>query len=168
MTMAEATTTQIHRIEIKAPPERVWEAITTPEWAERYGYQAPVTYDLRPGGAFRGFPSAQMVPDGAPSGVDADAILEGEVLEVDPPRRLVQTWHALWSPELAAEPTTRLTYELEPGADGVTTLTITHEAEGAPSHAAQVSGEVENAGGGWPEILRDLKRLLEDEAPTPA
>jgi uncharacterized protein YndB with AHSA1/START domain len=151
--------TQVYRVFIKATPEAIWEAITAPEWTQRYGYQAPVEYDLRPGGAFRGLPSEAMVAYGAP-----EVILDGEVVEADAPRRLVQTWRVLWDPELEAEGFTRLTWEIEAGDAGIATLTVTHELEGAPKVAAQVAGQVPEAGGGWSWILSDLKTLLETGA----
>ncbi len=86
------------------------------------------------------------------------------MLEVDPPHRLVQTWRMLFSPELTAEALTRLTWEIEEGADGVCTLTITHDLAGAPVHAAVVTGQDPQAGGGWPGVLDDLKLLLETGA----
>ena len=88
-------------------------------------------------------------------------IVDGEVIESDPPRKLVQTWRALWEPEMMAEGFTRLTWEIEAGQGGVTTLTLTHELDGAPRVAAQAAGKVKDAGGGWSFILSDLKTLLE-------
>jgi uncharacterized protein YndB with AHSA1/START domain len=153
-TETKTKTVHVNRVYIKAPPEAVWEAITKPEWTEKYGYQAPVEYDLRPGGTFRALPSEAMkAHDGTP-----DVLIEGEVIEVDPPRKLVQTWRALWEP---VEGVTRLTWELREHDGGVTVLTVTHELDGAPNTAAMVAGEIENAGGGWSEILSDLKTLLE-------
>ena len=72
---------------------------------------------------------------------------------------------ALWEPETLAEGFRRLTWEIEPGQGGVTTLTLTHELEGAPRTAAQVSGQIKEAGGGWSFILSDLKTLLETGKP---
>jgi uncharacterized protein YndB with AHSA1/START domain len=162
-TMTETSvTTQVYQVFIKATPEAIWEAITSPEWTRRYGYQAPVEYDLRPGGAFRGLPSDAMTAYGAP-----EVILDGEVVEADPPRRLVQTWRPLWDPEMTAEGFTRLTWEIDAGDGGVTKLTVTHELEGAPKTAVQVAGEIPDAGGGWSWILSDLKTLLETGAPLP-
>jgi uncharacterized protein YndB with AHSA1/START domain len=151
-----AATTQVYAVYIRATPEQIWTAITDPEWNRRYGYGAPAEYDLRPGGAYRGLPSEAMAGPGTP-----DVIIEGEVLESDPPRRLVQTWHALWSPELQAEPPTRLTWEIEPAFGDTTRLTITHELRGAPTHALQVAGRIPETGGGWAWIVSDLKTLLE-------
>ncbi|HSV65013.1 MAG TPA: SRPBCC domain-containing protein [Mycobacteriales bacterium] len=149
-------TVQVYRVYIRATPEAIWEAITTPEWTQRYGYGSPVEYELRPGGAYRGLATAEMKAMGG-----EDVVVDGEVLEADPPRRLVQTWRARW----LGEGFTRLTWEIEEGDSGVTTLTVTHDVDGAPSTAAQVAGTVPNAGGGWSYILSDLKTLLETGRP---
>jgi uncharacterized protein YndB with AHSA1/START domain len=90
-----------------------------------------------------------------------DVVVDGEVIESDPPRRLVQTWRALWDPAMAAEGAKRLIWEIAPGPGGVCSLTLTHELEGAPKTAEQVSGEIPQAGGGWAYVLSDLKTLLE-------
>jgi uncharacterized protein YndB with AHSA1/START domain len=95
----------------------------------------------------------------------ADVIIEGEILETDLPRRLVQTWNPLFDPQITAEPPTRLTWEAEAGEDGVTKLTVTHELDDAPMTATLVSGGVRNAGGGWAYVLSDLKTLLETRTP---
>jgi uncharacterized protein YndB with AHSA1/START domain len=155
--MAEtSTTTRVFQVYIKAPPERIWDAITQSEWTQRYGYGGEVEIDLRPGGAFKAFASEAMKAHGGP-----DVVVDGEVLEADPPRRLVQTWHPVWDPETAAEPPTRLTYEIEPGPGDVTRLTVVHELADAPLVAAMVTGQVEGAGGGWAYVLSDIKTLLE-------
>lgn len=151
-TTDESTTTQVNRVYIRATPEAIWDAITKPEWTERYGYGGRVEIDLRPGGRYRAVASAEMVAAGMP-----EVPVEGEVIEADPPRKLVQTWSANWNDEAP----TRLTYEIEAGESGVTKLTVTHDLDGAPETAAMVGGEVEGAGGGWSEVLSDLKTLLE-------
>jgi uncharacterized protein YndB with AHSA1/START domain len=148
-------TTQVHRVFINATPEAIWAAITTPEWTERYGYRARTEYDLRPGGRYQVFP-----PQGMSEMDPTEAIIEGEVLESDPPRKLVQTMRMLFDAETTAEPLTRLTWEIEEEM-GVSRLTITHELVDAPVHAALVAGDVPDAGGGWPYVLSDLKTLLE-------
>jgi uncharacterized protein YndB with AHSA1/START domain len=159
-TMTETgVTTQVYRVFIKATPEAIWDAITNPEFNQRYGYRGRSDYDLRPGGAFRAVATPEMVELGMP-----EQLLDGEVVEADPPRRLVQTWRVLWDPAMTAEGFTRLTWEIEPGDAGITTLTVTHELEGAPKVATQVSGQVPEAGGGWSWILSDLKTLLETGA----
>jgi uncharacterized protein YndB with AHSA1/START domain len=158
-TMTEPTTTQVYRVYIRTTPERVWDAITKPEWTERYGYQAVADFDLRVGGRAHAKPGAAMrafehVPD---------VIIDGEFLEVDPPRKLVQTWRMLMDPDMAAEGFSRLTHEIQPIDGGVVKLTVTHELEGLPKLAHVVAGaaESEGAGGGWAWVLSDLKTLLE-------
>jgi uncharacterized protein YndB with AHSA1/START domain len=161
-TAQTSVTTQVHRVYIKATPEAIWDAITEPEWTERYGYGGRGEYDLRPGGTYRGFTTDAMRSVGAP-----DVAVEGEVIETDPPRRLVLSWHFLMDPELAAEGSTRLTYQIEPREGGVTRLTVIHDLEGAPRLALLLSGgmEDEGAGGGWSWVLSDLKSLLETGEP---
>ena len=150
------TAAQVFRVHLKAAPEAVWEAVTSPGWTARYGYRTPSEYDLRPGGTFRSLATAGMRAMGMP-----EVIAEGEVLEADPPRRLVQTWRMLLEPRQAAEPFTRITWEIEPLAGATSRLTMIHELDGAPIHASLVSGERVEGGGGWPYILSDLKSLLE-------
>jgi uncharacterized protein YndB with AHSA1/START domain len=156
------TTTQVYRVYIKATPEAIWDAITKPEWTERYGYAARVDFDLRPGGAYRAYPGEEMAKyEGVP-----DVVVDGEVIEADPPRRLVQTWRMLMDADLQAEGFTRLTHEIEPSEGGVTKLTVIHELEDAPKLAALLAGENEaqGAGGGWSWVLSGLKTLLETGA----
>ena len=97
----------------------------------------------------------------------AGPIIDGEVIESDPPRRFVQTWRMLMDDGLKAEGFTRLTYDLvETG--GVTRLTVTHDLTGAPNLAVLTSGAADDqpgaGGGGWPWVLSDLKSLLETGA----
>ena len=161
----EDRTVQMYRVYIKAPAEKIWDAITRPEWTIRYGYAMLVDYELRPGGAFRARANEGMkaVP-GIP-----DVVSDGEVLELDPPRKLVQTWRMTMSPELAGEAYTHLTWELDPVRGGVTRLTVTHDVTGAPVWAAVLAGQAEGqgAGGGWNEVLSGLKTLLETGEPLP-
>ena len=148
--------TQTYQVYIKATAQAIWDGLTTAERTKAYGYRCPVAYDLAPGGAFRTFPTDEMRAMGS-----ADTIIEGEVLEVDAPRRLVQTWHARFDETTSAEAVTRLSLELEDTSEGVVKLTLTHELDGAPVTAALVSGAMPNTGGGWSFVLSDLKTLLE-------
>ncbi len=161
-TTQAGTTTQVYRVYIKATPETVWDAITKPEWSEKFGYGGRVEYDLRPGGAYRAHASAEFLAHGSP-----EVVVDGEVLEADPPRRLVQTWRMLMDPEMKAQGFTRLTYEIEPIEGSATKLTVIHDLEGAPSLYALLGGEMEaqGAGGGWSWVLSDLKSLLETGEP---
>jgi uncharacterized protein YndB with AHSA1/START domain len=154
----DVTTTQVYRVYIKATPEAIWDAITKPEWSQRYGYGGTVDFDLRPGGEFRAYTSPEMRAMGAP-----DLAIDGEVLEADPPNRLVVSWRMVMDADLAAEGYTRLTYEIEAMGDGTTKLTLIHDVAGAPKLATLLSGglEREGAGGGWSWVLSDLKTLLE-------
>ncbi len=151
---------QTHCVYIQATPEAIWDAITKSEWTEQYGYRGRVDYELRAGGAYRAYATEDMRAMGAP-----DVIIEGEILEADLPRKLVQTWNPLFDPQTTAEQVTRLTWEAEEAEGGVTKLTLTHELDGAPTTAALVGGAIPNTGGGWPYVLSDLKTLLETGKP---
>ena len=156
---ATAVTTQVYRVYIAASPERIWEAITSPEWNGRYGYHLPSEYDLRPGGGYRVTASTEMREMGMP-----EVILEGEVVECEPPFKLVQTWHPHFTPEQSAEPATTLTYEIHPESDALTRLTIIHDVTGAPLVGEMITGAggpIAEGGGGWSWVLSDLKTLLE-------
>jgi uncharacterized protein YndB with AHSA1/START domain len=165
-TSETAVITQVYRVYIKATPQAIWDAITKPEWAARYGYGGTCDYDLRPGGAFRVFPSDDMRKASKEMGFPCpDVIVDGEVIEAEPPRKLVQTWRMLMDQEAAAEGFTRLTYEIEEIQGSGTKLTVTHELGNATKLAGMVGGALEEAGdaggGGWSWILSDLKSLLE-------
>jgi uncharacterized protein YndB with AHSA1/START domain len=166
-TVANVATTQVYRVYIRASQQAVWDAITRPEWTERYGYGGRSEYELRPGGAFRALAGAAMKAGGEAMGRPVpDVVVDGEVIEADPPRRLVQRWRMLMDEAMAAEGFTRLTYELDDAGGGVTRLTVVHELAGAPQLAVLLSGgmEEEGAGGGWAWVLSDLKSLLETGA----
>src|SRR5262249_15591044 len=125
-----------------------WEAITKPEFTALYFYGSRVETN-----GTVGTPIRHHAPDGVYLWSD-DVILES-----DPPRRLVQTWRGLYDPELAAEPASRVTWEIEPQPGGVTKLTVVHdELDFASKTAAHV-------GGGWMFILSGLKTLLETGSP---
>jgi len=153
-----ATTTQVFRVYIRSTAEKIWEAITSPEWNQQYGYHCPAEYELRAGGAYRALTTDQMREMGLP-----EVGVEGEVLEVDPPHRLVQTWRFNFSPEAIAEGFTTVTWEIHPESDGLCRLTVSHDVTDAPlmAHDTRGDGELGEGGGGWPFILSDLKSLLE-------
>jgi uncharacterized protein YndB with AHSA1/START domain len=149
--------TQVQEIYIKASPEALWDAITKPEWTAKYGYQGRVEYDLRKGGTFRVFATPQMAALGLPS-----VIIDGEVLQCEPPHRLVQTYRFLFSAEMKAEGFTHVTWEIARAAQGFSRLTITHDVQGAPIMAGMVASKFSEQGtGGWSWISSDLKSLLE-------
>ena len=161
MTTADAF--QIYAVYIKATPEAIWDAITKPEWSQQYGYGGLVDYDLRAGGAFRSRADDAMKEyPGVP-----DVIVDGEVIESDPPKKLVQTWRMLMDAD-NVEGFTTLTYEIVPSSrPGVAKLTVTHDLTNAPGLAEMVAGkrESEGAGGGWNEVLSGMKTLLETGQP---
>jgi uncharacterized protein YndB with AHSA1/START domain len=132
---------KVFEIYIKTTPERLWEAITDPEMRAKYSFGVEVNSDWTPGSSYK-----SSVPA---AGID---IAEGENLEVDPPRRLVQSFNALWSDDVKAEGTSRVTWEIEPVGDSCK-LVVTHDQLREGAH-----GEIY---GGWPQILSGLKTLLE-------
>jgi len=137
----ESPMEKVFEIYIKTTPERLWEAITDPEIRSKYNFGARVTSDWKPG---------SRMELGAPT---ANGLLgEGEVLEVDPPRRLVHTMVALWSDEVKSEGASRVTWDIEPVGDSCR-LTVTHDQlrEGANDQLY----------GGWAMILSGLKTWLE-------
>jgi len=153
----DSVTTQIHEIYIRAAPEAIWEALTTTQWTTRYGYRVPTEYDLKPGGKYRAKATQKMLSMGLP-----EVVIDGEVIEAHPPRKLVQTFRFLFSPENEAEGFTRVTWEIEPTTAGFCRLTVTHDLEGAPTMAAATSSKFDQqGGGGWTWIISDLKSLLE-------
>jgi uncharacterized protein YndB with AHSA1/START domain len=132
---------KVFEIYIRTTPERLWEAITDPEIRSKYNFGARVRSDWAPGSRF------EMAHPGAPG-----LLGEGVNLEVDPPRRLVQSMVALWSDEVKNEGPTRVTWEIEPVGDSCR-LVVTHDElrEGANDELY----------GGWPMILSGLKTWLE-------
>jgi uncharacterized protein YndB with AHSA1/START domain len=158
-TMTETTvTTQVYRVYINATAQAIWDAITKPEWTDRYGYGGVIEGELKPGAPYRILAGAGMQAVGV-----SGPVIDGELIEVDPPHKLVQTWRMVMDPELEAEGFTRLTFEIEENKSGATRLTVIHELEGAPKLANMLAGgsEDEGAGGGWSWVLSDLKTLLE-------
>lgn len=155
---SSAQITQLYRIVVKASPQAVWDALTKPEWSERYGYGGKVHYDLKPGGRFRHEASPEMKSFGMP-----EDIILGQVVECSAPHKLVQTWHPQFTPAHIAEADTRVTYEIQEHQGGVCTVTLTHDVTDAPMVAAMVpgGGDPAQGTGGWPWVLSDLKSLLE-------
>lgn len=139
--LEDRTMEKVFEIYIKTTPERLWEAITVPELRRKYHFGVGVNSDWTPGSRYEAVSPLSPTP-----------IFEGENLEVDPPRRLVQSYNALWGEEVQRERTSRVTWEIEPIGDSCR-LTVTHDQlrEGAS----------EALYGGWPMILSGLKTLLE-------
>lgn len=139
----------VYQIIIKAPQQRVWDAITLPEFTSRYYYGGTLKTDLTLGSPF-----TYHMPNGA-------TIIEGEVVACEPPNRLVHTYHSLWPPMNKDAPT-KVTWELETMPGGVTRVTVVHEdfqGETATYQGLQ--------SGGWTWILSNMKTLLETGEPIP-
>jgi uncharacterized protein YndB with AHSA1/START domain len=146
-----ARPSQVYEVFINAPREKVWQAITKEEFTVRYFFGTRVRSDLKPGSPFTYF-----------SGDGSAPLVEGQVIESDPPRRLVHTWRSIWSPELAADAPSRLTWELEALDGGVTKLRVVHdEFNGETATYKEVRG-------GWMWVISNLKTLLETGEPLPA
>jgi uncharacterized protein YndB with AHSA1/START domain/DNA-binding transcriptional ArsR family regulator len=139
--LAAGDTVAVFEIFIKTTPERLWEAITDPKMRAKYSFGVETHSDWIPGPSYE---------SSVPGVID---IASGENLEVDPPRRLVQSFNALWSEEVKSEGTSRVTWEIESVGDDSCRLTVTHDQlrEGANNELY----------GGWPQILSGLKTLLE-------
>jgi len=143
-TMTEVQTTQVYQVFIKATPEAVWDAITKPEFTSKYFHGVTI----------------EATPTLRRTYYGEDLANEGDVLEFDPPRRLVHSWVSFYDPEMAAEEPSRVTWEIEPQEGGVSLLTVVHDQlEGAPKTAAGVAGP------GWTHVLSGLKTLLETGEP---
>ena len=137
----DKTMEKVFEIYIKTTPERLWEAITDPEQRSRFTFGvAPIT-DWAPGSTYE----AKHLGSGA-------VIMTGENLEVEPPRRLVQSFIAKWSEDVESEGTSRVTWEIEPVEDSCRLL-VTHDQLRDGANAELY--------GGWPMILSGLKTLLE-------
>ncbi len=162
----QATTTQVYRVYIKATPEAIWQAITDPEWTNRYGYTGYAHYDLRPGARYEVLANEEFKAGAAAAGFPCpDVVVDGEVIEADPPRKLALTWRLRMDPTIEAEGFTRVTWEIKPIDERACSVTVTHDVTGAPATAAVVSGALEDSGqgggGGHAWVLSDLKSLLE-------
>jgi uncharacterized protein YndB with AHSA1/START domain/DNA-binding transcriptional ArsR family regulator len=140
----ENTMEKVFEVYIRTTPERLWQAITDSEMRQRYSFGGQITADWTPGSRIE------------VAGSDGESFGEGEILEVDPPRRLVETLRPLWSDEIQQEPESRITWEIEARGD-LCRLSVTHDRlrEGANNELY----------GGWPMILSSLKSLLETGEP---
>jgi uncharacterized protein YndB with AHSA1/START domain len=127
---------------IRTTPEKLWQALIDPEFTRRYWVETWQDCEWKPGASWR-----IMIPDGRV----ADS---GEVLEIEPGRRLVLKWRNEFMPEMHADGYSRMTYELEQQGDAVK-LTLIHEIDKPDSKL------IEGVSNGWPAILSSLKSLLE-------
>jgi uncharacterized protein YndB with AHSA1/START domain len=137
----ESPMEKVFEIYIRTTPERLWEAITDSETRSKYQFGMRLSSDWTQGSRF------EMANPGT-----GDLLGEGENLEVDPPRRLVQTMVALWGDDVKSEGTSRITWEIEPVGDSCRLL-VTHDQMREKAN--------EQIYGGWPMILSGLKTWLE-------
>lgn len=133
---------------IRATPEAIWRAITESDFTVHYYYASTVESDFQPGSRYE-------------YRIEGELAIEGEILEADPPRRLVMTFHATWDEALAADPPSRVTWELSPAGDGLTKVTVVH---GGFETETETYGQVS----GMAYILAGLKTLLETGTPLVA
>jgi uncharacterized protein YndB with AHSA1/START domain len=136
---------KVFEIYIKTTPERLWDAITNPDMRRKYAFGVGVYSEWKPGSTYKAQTGAETISPEM-------AIAEGENLEVDRPRRLVQTFRALWSDDVKSEGTSRVTWEIEPVGDSCR-LTVTHDQLREDANSELY--------GGWPMVLSGLKTLLE-------
>ena len=142
--------TQVYVLYINAPAATVWDAITDPAQVAQFFFGLRLEADYEVGGRMRSFS-----PDGTAQWGD------NEVLEYDPPRRLAHTWRSLYDPTMAAEPESRVTWEIEPATEGLTKLTLVHDRlEASPTTAASVVG--------WSWLLSNLKTIIETGRSLPS
>jgi uncharacterized protein YndB with AHSA1/START domain len=134
---------------IRTTPEKLWRALTDPEFTRKYWVETWQDCAWTKGATWK-----LMSPDGR-------VVDSGEVVDIDPPRRLVLTWRHHLKPELTAEGHSRMTYELEPQGD-VVKLSLLHEID-VPN-----SKLIKGVSGGWPKFLASLKSLLETGEPLEA
>ncbi len=145
--MTESATRFIYVTYIRTTPEKLWAALTNPEFTRQYWFGMHHETDWKTGSQWK-----LVFPDGRV----ADT---GKVVEADPPRRLVLSWRNEFRPELKEEGYARCVIELEP-FEGAVKLSITHSIERKES---KFIGAVSN---GWPRILANLKSLLETGEPA--
>jgi len=143
----EQTMEKVFEIYIRTTPERLWHAITNGDIRRHYNFGATIESDWRKG---------SQITMSSPTGLLGD----GEVLEIDPPHRLVQTMRALWGDDVKAEGFSRVTWEIHQIEDSCR-LQVTHDQ--------LRDGANEQLYGGWPMILSGLKTWLEtgQELTTP-
>jgi uncharacterized protein YndB with AHSA1/START domain len=134
---------------IRTTPEKLWSALREPEFTRQYWAGTWQESAWKPGAPWRLMISEGRVGD------------SGEVLEIDPPRRLVLSWRVEFIPELRAEGFARVTYELEPQG-GAVKLTLTQEVDRLDSKIIEIMSD------GWPHLMSSLKSFLETGEPLEA
>jgi len=131
---------------VRTTPQKLWDALTQAEFTRQYWCGTYQETSWKPGSSWK-----LMIPDGRVGD-------SGEVLEIDPPRKLVLTWRNEFQPHLREEGYSRATFLLEP-MDEVVKLTVTHEIE------RPASKFIDAVANGWPALLSSLKSLLETGQP---
>jgi uncharacterized protein YndB with AHSA1/START domain len=147
-TTESGATTRTCHVFIKATPDAVWHAITATKWNQESGYQSAADHDPPASGQ-------ACPPDGS------NVVIIGDVLEMEPPRKLVQTWRTLPLRHCAPDRLTRLTWEIEESLTGGTVLTLTRERDGAQ----RAAGQMPDTGSGWCQLLSEVKAALETRLP---
>jgi uncharacterized protein YndB with AHSA1/START domain len=152
MTTTETVTrpTFVHEVYIRTTAERLWQALTDPSMTERYYYGGRVSCASWQAGERYTY-----------LGPDDVELIAGEIVEADPPHRLVMTFSALWDAALAADRPSRLAFEITPMGE-TCKLSVVHD--GFDTETATYR----DVRGGWPWIVSGLKSLLETGEPLPA
>ena len=139
---AENRSQFLYVVYIRTTPAKLWEALTDPKFIRQYWFNMTVECGWKKGSPWK------------MTGSDGQLMDSGEILEVDPPRRMVIRWQNEWQNELKAEGPSRCTFELEPVDESVK-LTVTHEIDRPESKL------ITAVSGGWPRLLSNLKSMLE-------
>jgi uncharacterized protein YndB with AHSA1/START domain/DNA-binding transcriptional ArsR family regulator len=143
---AMARPRHVFQVYIRTSPEQLWQAITDPGFTQRF---------------FRGsrVESTWRTNDQVLYWIGQDLVVEGRVVQFEPPRKLVTTWSFRRNPELRDDPPSRVTWEIEPVSGETCKLTLVHD------DFASVTRTFKSVGSGWPQILSSLKSLLETGKP---
>ena len=151
---------QVYTIYINSSAAQVWDAITTSEGTNKWGYGGDIDADLSPGGEYRNLTTPSM-RELAGMG---DVAVTGTVETAEPGKLLVLTWQPAWHPESTP---TRLTWELTEFDGPLTKVVLTHDLTAAPEYADEVAGgnDPSQGGGGWPWSLAGLKTYVETGSP---
>ena len=141
---------QVYQVYIKASPESVWQAITNPEFTTRHFYGSYVESTFQPTAKLTHY-----------TGDRSSLMVEGEIIEVDSPRRLVHSWRLRSDPKFAADAASQVTWEIASEDGKVSKLTVIHEFESEDASFAEVVS-------GWSWVVSNLKTLLETGEALPS
>ena len=141
---------QVYQVYINASPEKVWQAITNPEFTTRYFYGSYVESTFQPKATLTHY-----------SGDRSAVMVEGEIVEADPPRRLVHTWNIRYDPKFAGDEPSQVTWEIASEDGQVSKLTVIHEFESEDATFHEVAS-------GWSWVVSNLKTLLETGEALPS